>query len=111
MKNNDFTDNIPEIGQLIEITGKMQLLESIFLQMQHVQTNLKLAILDKLEIFEQDNSTYLGTDLLVRYKKKHFLIKGMFGEGSPPVSIVQLEHLIEIKSKQTKGTEGEKAKA
>jgi len=44
-------------------------------------------------------------------QNKYYLPKFIVVKKDPPEKTIKLEHLIEIKSKQTKGSEGEKAKA
>jgi len=109
MKTTNLTNDIPELLQLISLNKHITKLEALQTILTTVQSQLRANILEQLSNYENKNNTYLGDQLLVKHKNKHYLIQGLTDEETPPLKVIQLEHRIEIKDKQTKGTEGEKA--
>jgi len=108
MKKIDFTKEIPELIGLIEISERVEQMESLLALAIQNKNKIAIAILKKLEVYEQTNKVWLGECIPVSYNNMDFLIQGLNDDENEPVNVSLIEYMLVIKGKQTKGQEGEK---
>ena len=108
MKKIDITQEIPELIGLIELSHRIEQMEALLDTAKEARDNVASIVIEKLINHEQVNDIWLGEDITLEHKKQHFHIKGLNDDHNDPVKVSLMEHLLIIKDKQTKGTEGEK---
>ena len=108
MKKIDFTKEIPELIGLIEISERVEQMESFLALAIQNKNKIGNAVLEKLATYEQNNNVWLGQCIPVSYNNMNFLIQGLNDDENDSLNISPIEYILEIKDKQTKGQEGEK---
>jgi hypothetical protein len=108
MKHIDFTTEIPELMELVEVSKRLDQLEALLRVVKETRNNVATTVLEKLSHYEEVNKIWLGDDITMQYQQQHFIIKGLNDKQDDPIKVIPIEHLLVLKDKQTEGTKGEK---
>lgn len=106
--NYNLTDEIPELSFLIEYNEKIEKAQQLLQQLMDFQQETAVKAIETLQSYEDQNDVWFGEDLVVEFQEKQYIIKGLNGNENEPLKVRQIDHVIQIKDKQTKGTEGDK---
>ncbi len=111
MKKIDLTQEIPELLGLIEISERVEQMESLLAIAIQNKNKIAISILEKLSTYEQKNDIWIGENITIEYNNLNFLIQGLNDDENEAVNVLPIEYTVEIKDKQTKGLAGEKEKS
>jgi len=109
--NFNLTKEIPELAFLIEYNGKIEQAQHLLQKLLDYQQEAAIIAIEALHIYEDKNDIWFGEDLVVEFQEKQYIIKGLNDIENEPLKVRQIDHVIQIKDKQTKGTGGDKGKS
>jgi hypothetical protein len=109
--NFNLTKEIPELAFIIEYNEKIEKAQNLLQQLLDFQQEAAIKVIETLQNYEDQNDVWFGEDLVVEFQKKRYIIKGLNGNENEPLKVRQIDHVIQIEDKQTKGSEKEKEKS
>ncbi len=111
MKKIDLTQDIPELSGLIEISMRIEQMESLLAIAHEAKDKIASTVLQKLVDYEQANKVWLGDNIALAYQKINYLIQGLNDDENQSVNVSLIEHILVLENKQSKGAEGEKERS
>lgn len=103
MKKIDLTQVIPELAGLIEISIRIDQMESLLALANEAKHKISITVIQKLAEYERNNKVWLGHNICVVYQNNNYLIQGLNDDENQSVNVSIIEQILVLKNKQSKG--------